>query len=289
MSKKQKKISIIIYVSLIVILTVLAFVVPAPENKETIQDTMADGVLHNINKVSLFGLLDVNPGLISAFMVTGIILLFALIVRIFVIPRFKMVPFKFQILLEQLVGFFDNLASSNSPKHNKFLSLYIFGAGCYIFVGTIFELFGIQVIATNGNSITLPAPLADINGAIAIGCLSYLVIMFGGIVANKAKGVLLTLKEFSLPISMSFRLFGALLSGMLVSELVYYYVGLSFVLPVIVGILFTLIHALVQAYVLTMLTALFYGEVSEVHPKKGKLKKALKRQKLEEEVLGEAK
>ena len=97
MSKKQKKISIIIYVSLIVILTVLAFVVPAPENKETIQDTMADGVLHNINKVSLFGLLDVNPGLISAFMVTGIILLFALIVRIFVIPRFKMVPFKFQI------------------------------------------------------------------------------------------------------------------------------------------------------------------------------------------------
>ena len=35
--------------------------------------------------------------------------------------------------------------------------------------------------------------------------------------------------------------------------------------PVLVGILFTLLHALIQAYVLTMLTALFYGEVSE-HP-----------------------
>ena len=75
---------------------------------------------------------------------------------------------------------------------------------------------------------------------------------------------------------MSFRLFGALLSGLLVSELVYYYMALSFVLPVIVGILFTLIHALVQAYVLTMLTALFYGEVSEVKPKKKKEKRKAK-------------
>ena len=33
--------------------------------------------------------------------------------------------------------------------------------------------------------------------------------------------------------------------------------------PVLVGVLFTLLHALIQAYVLTMLTALFYGEVSE--------------------------
>ena len=62
---------------------------------------------------------------------------------------------------------------------------------------------------------------------------------------------------------MSFRLFGALLSGLLVTELVYYYTQLSFVLPVIVAVLFTLLHALIQSYVLTMLTALFYGEMSE--------------------------
>ena len=66
---------------------------------------------------------------------------------------------------------------------------------------------------------------------------------------------------------MSFRLFGALLSGMLVTELVYYYLALSFVLPVVVGVLFTLLHALVQAYVLAMLTALIYGEVTEPHVK----------------------
>ena len=74
---------------------------------------------------------------------------------------------------------------------------------------------------------------------------------------------------------MSFRLFGALLSGLLVTELVYYYMSLSFVLPVIVGVMFTLLHALIQTYVLTMLTALFYGEVSELHRKKEKVKKAI--------------
>ena len=62
---------------------------------------------------------------------------------------------------------------------------------------------------------------------------------------------------------MSFSLFGALLSGLLVTELVYYYITLSYVLPVIVGILFTALHALIQSYVLTMLTALFYGEMAE--------------------------
>lgn len=115
----------------------------------------------------------------------------------------------------------------------------------------------------HGEPIALPAPLADINGAISMGCMSYLFILVGGLVNNGIKGVGKTLKDFSLPISMSFRLFGALLSGALVTELVYYYLALSFVLPVIVGVLFTLLHALIQAYVLTMLTSLFYGEVTE--------------------------
>ena len=62
--------------------------------------------------------------------------------------------------------------------------------------------------------------------------------------------------------------------GLLVTELVYYYIHLSFVLPVAVGVMFTLLHALIQTYVLTMLTALFYGEVSEPHPKKAKKSKS---------------
>lgn len=272
MTKKRTTVSAVIFAVLIIAILAGIFLVGSPGRSETIQESMRDAVLHESNRVSLFGLADVNPGLISAVTVTAAVFIFSLIVRIFVIPKFKMVPGKFQLVIETAVGFFDGLAKGNSPHRNGFLGAYIFAAGVYIFIGTMFELLGIQVITTEGRPITLPAPLSDINGAIMMGCLSYLVILSGGIIGNKIKGVGQTLKDFSLPISMSFRLFGALLSGALVTELVYYYTALSFVLPVIVGILFTVLHALIQAYVLTMLTSMFYGEVSEPSPKKDKKK-----------------
>lgn len=263
MEKKKRITFVVIFAVLSVMLFIGTMIVRSPGGHESIGVLMRDAVLHETNRVSLFGLTEVNPGLISAFVITGVFFVFAIAVRIFVIPRFTFVPGKFQMVLETAVGFFDDLAKSNSPHRNKFLGAYIFTAGAYIFVGTIFELFGIQAITTDGASIALPAPLADINGAIMMGCLSYLVIMSGGVAENKLRGVGKTLKEFSLPVSMSFRIFGALLSGALVTEMVYHYIHLSYGLPIIVGVLFTLLHALIQAYVLTMLTALFYGEVSE--------------------------
>ena len=274
MKNKKRTTGIIVWLCILILLLIASLMIKTNGHEEDISTVMRDAVLHEENKISLFGIKDVNPGLISAYIVTAVLLFAALIIRIAVIPRFKMVPGKVQIVIEMLVEMFDNLAKTNSPHRNKFLGAYVFGAGSYIFVGTIFELFGVQGITTTGRAIALPAPLSDINAAIALGCLSYLVIMSGGVVGNGIKGVALTLKDFSLPLSMSFRLFGALLSGLLVTEMVYYYITLSFVLPVLVGIIFTLLHALIQAYVLTMLTSLFYGEVSEPAGKKEKKKKA---------------
>lgn len=275
MSKKKYVTGLVVWLCIVAALLVSRVLIggSAVRQQETIKEVMKDAVLHETNKISLFGIMDVNPALIAACIVTVIILLIAVGIRIFVIPKFRYVPGKFQLLLEQMVGYFDNLAKSNSPHRNKFLGAYVFAAGVYIFIGTLFELFGVQGVTTKGMSIALPAPLSDINAAIALGCLSYLVILSGGIAGNGFRGVGNTLKDFSLPISMSFRLFGAMLSGLLVTELVYYFIQLSFVLPVVVGILFTLLHALIQTYVLTMLTALFYGEVSEPYEKKKKEKK----------------
>ena len=273
-SKKRRNIFIICWVCLLVLLIVGIVLTHTGEAKsETLSQAMRDAVLHEENVISIFGIKNVNPACISAFVVSAVLLLAATIIRIFIIPKFKLVPSKFQLLLETAVNFFDDLAKSNSPHKNKFLGGYIFGAGVYIFFGTLFELFGVQATTIHSHQIALPAPLSDINAAIAMGFLSYFVILSGGISANGFKGAFSTLKDFSLPISMSFRLFGALLSGLLVTELVYYTLSLSFVLPVVVAILFTILHALIQTYVLTMLTALFYGEVSEPHIKAKKNKK----------------
>ena len=272
--KKNRRTALLIWLVLLCVLLAASLAVGGLPKGESIRSAMRDAVLHEENKISLFGLLDVNPAVISGFTVTGVLLVFALLVRLFFVPRMKTVPGKFQLLLESAVGYFDGLAKESSPHRNRFLGGYVFAAGAYIFIGTLFELFGVQAVTTRGLSVALPAPLSDINAAISLGCLSYLVILSGGIAGNGLRGVGNTLKEFSLPISMSFRLFGALLSGLLVTELVYYYIHLSFVLPVVVGVMFTLLHALIQTYVLTMLTTLFYGEVSEPHPKKAKKSKS---------------
>ena len=286
MTESKKKFSKKKIVAIVVWLLVFAALIvgivltdPLYEQEESVSEVMEDAVLHESNKADLFGM-QVNPAVISGFVVTGILLVAAALIRIFAIPRFKRVPGKFQLVLETAVGWFDKLAKTNSPHRNSFLGAYIFAAGAYIFFGTLFELIGIPIMALSGASLSLPAPLSDINGAISLGCLSYIVILSGGVVSNGLRGVGRTLKDFSLPISMSFRLFGALLSGLLVTELVYYYLALSFVLPVVVGILFTLMHALIQTYVLVMLTSMFYGEVSEPHAKKQKAgKKAAKKDK----------
>lgn len=266
--KKRRNVFLTLFVVLALLLAGIWLTNTSGGRQETIQEAMRDAVLHETGKVSFWGMKEVNPAFLSAVTVTVVLLIAAALIRIVVIPKFRYVPGKFQMLLEQVVGLFDGLAKSNSPHRNGFLGAYVFAAGVYIFCGTLFELLGVQTVTTVGESIALPAPLSDINGAIALGCLSYCVILSGGISGNGVRGIGKTLKDFSLPISMSFRLFGALLSGLLVTELVYYYIQLSFVLPVIVGVLFTLLHALIQAYVLTMLTALFYGEVSEPVKKK---------------------
>ena len=275
-----RKLFLLIWLGVIVLLlvgiAVLSKLNPT-EHTESVKEAMRDGVLHEVNKIIFLGI-EVNPAVLSAYIVTGIILLAAVLIRIFAIPKFKLIPGKFQSLLEMPVEFFSGMAKTNSPHKSGFAGAYIFSAGIYIFLSTLFELLGIQAVTTHGASIALPAPIADINAAIAMGVLSYIVILGAGIICGGAKGALNVLKDFSLPISMSFRLFGALLSGLLVTELVYYYFSLSFVLPVFVGVLFTLLHAVIQTYVLTTLVSIFYGEAVEPRKKSKHSRKNLKKE-----------
>ena len=182
---KQHKKALALWIGSVLVLLVGALLAGSPGRTETVQEAMRDAVLHSVNRISLLGLKTVNPGMISAFVVTAALLLAAALIRVFVIPRFQYVPGKFQLVLEEAVGLFDRMSRGDSPHRCKFLGAYIFAAGAYIFVGTLFELLGIQAVTVHGHSITLPAPLSDVNAAIALGTLSYLVILSG----QNAEGV----------------------------------------------------------------------------------------------------
>ena len=128
--KGKRRVFIVVWLGLAAVFLIGGLLLSPPTgSEESIQETMRDAVLHESNQISLLGLRPVNPALISGLVVTAVLLLAAAVIRIFVIPRFKYVPGKFQLLLEQAVGLFDGLAKSNSPWRNGFLGAYVFAAG----------------------------------------------------------------------------------------------------------------------------------------------------------------
>lgn len=217
-------------------------------------DAMKEALLpENVNFLGL----GVNPSFYTSLIVAGALILLAVVMRIFVIPRFKDVPGKLQSALESIVLMFDKMNEENSMTRG-FMGAYVFTAALYIFLGTMVELIGLRPV------------MGDLNACLALSVCTFLCIVVFSARAKGPVGALGALKDLTLPVSMSFRLFGSISSGLMVTELVYHFIFLSFGLPVIVGVLFTCFHALIQAYVFAILSSLFVGEAAVPSAKKVK-------------------
>ncbi len=211
-------------------------------------------------KIKIIGNFCVGPSMFTAFGVTIGILIVCLILRLTVIKRLKTVPKKPQMMLEMIVGMFDKVAKETSNGYAGFMGPYIFAAAAFISISTLVELLGIR-----------PA-LGDINACIALGISSFIIIHFFGAkklgIPRRAKRLLNPINiitDVAVPISLSFRLFGSIVSGMLIMELIYSYIHLSFVLPAAISLITTIFHAVVQAYIFITLSSLFVSEAMETN------------------------
>ena len=74
MSKRRRAISIAAFAAIIIALITGIVLTPARPHDESITEVMRDAVLHETGKISLFGLIEVNPGLISAFTVSAVLI-----------------------------------------------------------------------------------------------------------------------------------------------------------------------------------------------------------------------
>ena len=77
MSKKRKIISLAVLGVLLLASLALSLLLGKGGAKESLQTIMRDAVLHEDNKIRLFGLMDVNPAVVSGFIVTGVLLVLA--------------------------------------------------------------------------------------------------------------------------------------------------------------------------------------------------------------------
>jgi len=210
---------------------------------------------------SIFGI-EISDSLLSGFVVVAALLIFAAIVRFVFLPKFKNVPTGFQMFLEWIVTTFDNMSKNITGHLAGLLGPYTFGAAAYICFGVLIELTSLRPV------------IADINACVALAMTTFILINtlaikehgVGGRIKYYFKPVkfaapIKLITDCAVPVSMTFRLFGSILSGMIMMELIYAFI--PFVLPAVLSPLFTLFHALIQSYVFAALTLTFIAEATE--------------------------
>jgi F-type H+-transporting ATPase subunit a len=234
------------------------------------------------HKVTLFGL-EISETIVATWIVMLIIILFALVVRIFLLRKFKTVPKGLQNILEMIVGFFEKFAKSTLGKSGELFASYIFTVAIMIFCTSLVELFGVR------------APATDINFTAALAGMSFILInAFGiwktGVIGRlrwfvKPKAFMLPINIVThavIPVSLAFRLFGNMFAGLVVMNLLYSEVYLQFGLPGIVSIYFNLFHVGIQTYIFLILTLSFMEETTAYGAVKIFKRKNKKKQQIEQ-------
>ncbi len=200
-----------------------------------------------------------------AYKITAIITVLAVVFRLFVFPRFKDKPKGFQNIIELAVEAMDNFTKTNVCDYSSQLSPYMFSLALFMLGCAASELFGLR------------APTSDIVMTLAMGLITFFLINFYGI---KKKGIggrlgaltkptpiifpMKVLSDVAVPISLACRLFGNMLGGMIVMDLLKGALGgYASGIPAVAGLYFNLFHPIIQIYIFIILSLTFINEAME--------------------------
>ena len=160
-----------------------------------------------------------------------------------------------------LVDIINNMSKENLGKMWKHYSPYFLTLAIFLFIANISGIFGL----------TSPTSYLLVNAALAF--LSFLVIQLTGIISNGGKAylksffepifVLLPINligEITLPVSLALRLMGNIMSGAVLSKMIFGLAGWYAIpfLPVYNAI-FDIFFGLIQTVVFLLLTIMFAG------------------------------
>ena len=209
--------------------------------------------------------MEMSSTVVITWMVMAVILVIAVLLRIFVIPRMREKPSGLQSVLEIAVDAVCNYTESRAPGMGKNLPAYLFSLAFLMIGCSCVEFLGLR------------APTADITMTFAMALITFLLINYYGI---KKKGVggriksmaqptpiifpIKIVSDVAVPVSMACRLFGNMLGGMIVMDLLYYAMGsAALYIPSLVGLYFNVFHPCIQVFIFVTLTLSFINEATE--------------------------
>ena len=172
------------------------------------------------------------------------------------------VPGTFQNICELIVEFLDNMISNAMGQWAPKFRNYIGTIFLFILLSNISGLFGLR------------PPTADYGTTFALGIITFCLIHYNKFKHQKVKGVIKGLcdpwpiwapinivGDLAVPISLSLRLFANVLSGLVMTTLIYGLLGyIATIWPAALHVYFDLFSGAIQTYVFCMLTMTYVAD-----------------------------
>ncbi len=215
-----------------------------------------DFMIHGVFSYTLFGQ--------TVWITTShvcILIIFLVLIGFFIAARITMnkaaeVPGTFQNIIELIVEKLDGMVEGVMGKWSPKFRNYIGTIFLFILLSNISGLFGLR------------PPTADYGTTLALGLITFTLIHYNQFKYQKVKGVIKGLcdpwpiwapiniiGDCAVPISLSLRLFANVLSGLVMTTLVYGLLGkIAVIWPAALHVYLDLFSGAIQTYVFCMLT-----------------------------------
>jgi F-type H+-transporting ATPase subunit a len=208
----------------------------------------------------------ITQSIISTWIVMLVLIILALVVR-FYISRFKAIPKGFQNVIELIVEVVNSFTISTMGERNKRFASFYGSVFLFILFSNLWGLLGMR------------PPTSDLSTTFAMALMTFLMVQYYGIktggIKNYLKGFLDPLPfllplnvigELANPVSLSFRLFGNIVGGVIIMGLIYAALPglLQIGIPAVLHVYFDVFSGVLQAFIFVMLSMIFVsGAIQE--------------------------
>lgn len=224
-----------------------------------------DFSIDNLWVIRLFGVeIWITRTIFNTWILMLLLIVFAVIVRVS-LRKFRTVPTGFQNLIEAAVETFENFIRNTVGEKLRGLGSWFFMVFVFIFGSNLLSIFGLR------------PPTADWATTFALALATFILIQVEGIRHRKTKYLrsffepnpiffpLNLIGELARPVSLSFRLFGNVLAGLILMTLMYSLtpVAVRFGIPALLHAYFDLFSGILQTYIFCMLSLMFIRGAAE--------------------------
>ena len=215
-------------------------------------------------RINIFGL-SLSITVIYTWCAMALLVIVAIILRLTIVRGFKDIPTGAQNVIETIVELIRKYTDSQVHGSGEFLCSYILSIASLMLSSAFLELFRLR------------PPTTDITMTFALAFMTFIFINVYGLKKKGALGrvralasptpvvfIFRVISEFAIPVSMACRLFGNMLGGMIVIDLLYTALGSGAVgIPSVAGLYFNVFHPLMQTFIFITLTLTFINEAIE--------------------------